>query len=218
MDVNELQELFARMIGFRTNRFHPLVWILGEPEIGENVSIGGMTEINATSARLVIGDGSDIASFVSINCADSHKRCVGLADHIERRDIMIGDHVFVGSHCFVKGGAQIGHHSVIAAGTVVGGTKIPPYSLVAGNAMGRRQIPVVAVNLGKLGFLANMLAEELPSVLDDFAAGRFSVIEHLMFECTVQRDGKKFAQTTRTQRSRHSCRQPVQSDRHRSLC
>jgi NAD+ kinase len=51
----------------------------------------------------------------------------------------------------------------------------------------------VAVNLGKLGFLANMLAEELPSVLDDFAAGRFSVIEHLMFECTVQRDGKKFA-------------------------
>jgi acetyltransferase-like isoleucine patch superfamily enzyme len=72
---------------------------------------------------------------VSINCADSHKRCIGIADEIERRDIVIEDHVFIGSHCFVKGGAHIGHHSVIAAGTIVGPGTIPPYSLVFGNPM-----------------------------------------------------------------------------------
>lgn len=124
---------FARASGIPENRFHPLVWILGEPEIGAEVYIGGMSEVNARGARVVIGDGCDIASFVSINCADSHKMCIGLADEVERRDIVLENNVFVGSHCVIKGGAHIGHHSVIAAGTVVSAGEIPPYSLVAGN-------------------------------------------------------------------------------------
>ena len=45
------------------------------------------------------------------------------------------NNVFVGSHCVIKGGAHIGHHSVIAAGTIVEGVKINPYSLVIGNPM-----------------------------------------------------------------------------------
>ena len=65
--------------------------------------------------------------------------------------------------------------------------------LRAARQMGPRQIPVAAVNLGRLGFLANMLAEELPNVLRDFSEGRFSVIEHLMFECTVLRSGRILA-------------------------
>ena len=69
---------------------------------------------------MVIGDYCDIASFVSINCADSHKLCVGLGAAVARGDILIGDHVFIGSHSVIKGGARIGHHSVIAAGTIVG--------------------------------------------------------------------------------------------------
>ncbi len=51
------------------------------------------------------------------------------------------------------------------------------------------QVPVVAINLGKLGFLANMSPAELPEVLRDFAAGKLEVFEHLMFECTVLRNG-----------------------------
>ena len=62
--------------------------------------------------------------------------------------------------------------------------------LRAARQMGHRQVPVVAVNLGKLGFLANMMPAELPDVLRDFAAGKLCVLEHLMFECTVLRDGK----------------------------
>ena len=59
--------------------------------------------------------------------------------------------------------------------------------LRAAHQMGVRQVPVIAINLGKLGFLANLTPEELPDVLRDFAAGSLKVIEHLMFECTVRR-------------------------------
>ena len=62
--------------------------------------------------------------------------------------------------------------------------------LRAARQMGHRQVPVAAVNLGKLGFLANMTPAELPGVLRDFAAGKLGVLEHLMFECTVLRDGQ----------------------------
>jgi len=133
MIFEEFKALFARLTNFKENRFHPLVWILGEPEIGENVFIGGMSEVNATGAKVKIGANCDIASFVSINCADSHKKCIGLSAQIERKDILIGECVFIGSHSVIKGGANIGHHCVIAAGSVVGGGDIPPYSLVSGN-------------------------------------------------------------------------------------
>jgi len=63
--------------------------------------------------------------------------------------------------------------------------------LRAARQMGPKQIPVVAVNLGKLGFLANMLADELPNVLRSFSNEGFSIIEHLMFECRVLRGGKE---------------------------
>jgi acetyltransferase-like isoleucine patch superfamily enzyme len=135
MEPPEFKRLFEQFTDFQGNRFHPLVWIVGEPEIGEHVYIGGMSEVNAKGARVVIGDYCDIASFVSINCADSHKRCLGIGEEVARKDIVIGAHVFIGSHSVVKGGAIVGHHSVIAAGTVVDGADIPPYSLVTGNPM-----------------------------------------------------------------------------------
>jgi NAD+ kinase len=64
--------------------------------------------------------------------------------------------------------------------------------LRAARQMGHQQVPVAAVNLGKLGFLANLVPAELPGLLHDFAAGRLGVLEHLMFECTVVRDGVVF--------------------------
>lgn len=135
MELPEFEELFTALTTFRRNSFHPLVWIVGEPVIGENVYIGGMSEVNAKGAKVVIGDNCDIASFVSINCADSHLKCIEMASETQRREIVLECHVFVGSHSVIKGGAHIGHHSVVAAGTIVGATQIPPYSLVYGNPM-----------------------------------------------------------------------------------
>ena len=135
MDEEQFRALLASSTGFGRNRFHPLVWIVGEPTIGEGVYIGGLSEVNAKGAKVEIGDNCDIASFVSINAADSHKLCIGLSADVERKDIVIEKNVFIGSHSVIGGGAHIGHHSVIAAGTVVRAGYIEPYSLVMGNPM-----------------------------------------------------------------------------------
>lgn len=116
------------------NKFHPLVYIGGEPRIGNNVYIGLFSEVNAKGADVKIGNNCDIASFVSINVADSHKRTIGLSTEIEKDNIVLENSVFVGSHCFIGGGVYIGHHSVIGAGTIITKPcKIPPFSLVIGN-------------------------------------------------------------------------------------
>ena len=135
MELEKFKKLFSELTNFRDNEFHPLVWINGEPEIGNGVYIGGFSEINAKGAKVVIGENCDIASFVAINCADSHKQCLGILEDFERGDIILENNVFIGSHCVIKGGAYIGHHSVVAAGTIVEGVAIPPYSLVVGNPM-----------------------------------------------------------------------------------
>ena len=135
MNEEDFQKSFEKFIDFKTNEFHPLVRIGGNPQIGNNVNIGFFSEINAKDSKIQIGDNCDIASFVAINSADSHTKCIGIAKEIIRKEIILENNVFVGSHCVIKGGAYIGHHSVIASGTVVDGVHIPPYSLVSGNPM-----------------------------------------------------------------------------------
>ena len=129
----ELQDWFSRLTEIPENPYHPLVWIVGNPSIGNNVSIGGFTEIQANQSEIVIGDNCDIASFVAINCADSHLRCIGVNSKISRKPIIIGSNVCIGSHSVIMGGVVIGSNSVIGAGTILSACEIPPYSLVVGN-------------------------------------------------------------------------------------
>jgi acetyltransferase-like isoleucine patch superfamily enzyme len=133
MQLSKFKKLFLDVIDNKDNPFHPLVWINGDPEIGFGTYIGGFSEINAKGAKIVIGNNCDIASFVAINVADSHRRCIGLSQENISKDIKIGNNVFIGSHCLVTGGVSIGHHSVIAAGTIVRHSDIPPFSLVIGD-------------------------------------------------------------------------------------
>jgi NAD+ kinase len=65
--------------------------------------------------------------------------------------------------------------------------------LRAARQMGYRQWPIVGVNLGRLGFLADLSPAEFIQVLPDICRGRFRIIEHLMFECTVERGGRQVA-------------------------
>ena len=61
--------------------------------------------------------------------------------------------------------------------------------LRAANQMRLNQIPVLGVNLGKLGFLADLSPAELISVFPEVCLGKHSVAEHLMFQTTVRRGG-----------------------------
>ncbi len=56
--------------------------------------------------------------------------------------------------------------------------------------MGYGQVPVMGVNLGHLGFLADFSRDEVDDVLAEIAAGRFRLVDHLMFECEVLRNGQ----------------------------
>jgi len=130
----EFLSTLVSVLELRENKFHPLVFISGSPKIGKNVCIGFLSEIHAKGVEVSIGDDCDIASFVAINTADSHRRCIGISPDIDRKPIILEDHVFVGSHVFIGGGTRIGHHSVVGAGTVlINGGDILPYSLIIGN-------------------------------------------------------------------------------------
>jgi len=129
----KFKEFFLKFVENKKNRFHPLVWINGKPEIGKNVYIGGFSEINSKGAKIKIGRSCDIASFVSINVADSHLKTIGKAKKISKKNITIGKNVFIGSHSVILGGTIIKKNSVVAAGTVLRGEKIPEYSLAIGN-------------------------------------------------------------------------------------
>ena len=106
------------------------VRIIGNVQLGANVSISAPAEIMAKESAINIGDGCDIAAFVTITTADSHKRTQGRADNVERRPIWIGSRVFIGTGAVILGGTVIGDESVIGAGVVLKGQTIPPRSRV----------------------------------------------------------------------------------------
>jgi len=119
---------------FPPNKYNPLAWITGEPEIGEGCWIGAFTLIDGLGG-LKIGKGCDISCGAQILSHSTVKRCLTERVHavVDKRPTEIGDHVFIGTHAVILMGAKIGHHSVVAAGCVVPeGVEIPPYSLVAG--------------------------------------------------------------------------------------
>jgi NAD+ kinase len=57
--------------------------------------------------------------------------------------------------------------------------------LRAARQMGYSQTPVLGVNLGKLGFLADLTPEQLCEALPRIVAGDYRITHHVMFECVV---------------------------------
>jgi NAD+ kinase len=57
--------------------------------------------------------------------------------------------------------------------------------LRAARQMGYRQVPVLGVNLGRLGFLADIHPEEFEDCFRQVMQGAYRVTRHLMYECVV---------------------------------
>jgi len=55
--------------------------------------------------------------------------------------------------------------------------------------MGARQMPILGVNLGRLGFLADLSPQEFRENFEKVIDRRYHVVEHLMFECAVTAGG-----------------------------
>ena len=49
--------------------------------------------------------------------------------------------------------------------------------------LGASQKPIVGINLGRLGFLADLTTEDFCRNLEQLINGQYDIVEHLMFEC-----------------------------------
>jgi NAD+ kinase len=67
--------------------------------------------------------------------------------------------------------------------------------LRAARQMGYHQRPVLGVNLGKLGFLADLRPDELRACFPRVVHGEYRTTSHLMFECTVGQASRLTPQT-----------------------
>jgi NAD+ kinase len=58
--------------------------------------------------------------------------------------------------------------------------------------MGYHQLPILGVNLGRLGFLADISPSEFAATCPRMVAREFSLVPHLMYACTIRREGFNF--------------------------
>ena len=61
--------------------------------------------------------------------------------------------------------------------------------LRAARWLGSTQVPALGVNLGRLGFLADTPRQDVAAALAELAAGRFRLVDHMMFEFELVRGG-----------------------------
>ena len=121
------------------NKYNPLAWIRGVEKnyvtIEEDVWIGPFCVVDGEYDTVFIGRGVNLSSGAQIVSHDTVKRCLTgrVFNEIEHAPVIIENNVYVGTNAVILKGCKIGHHSIIAAGSVVKeNTVIPPYSLVAG--------------------------------------------------------------------------------------
>ncbi len=65
--------------------------------------------------------------------------------------------------------------------------------LQAARQMGTRQLPVLGVNCGRLGFLAALSPDDFLNAWPEVCEGGFDIISHLMLRATLVRDGQHVA-------------------------
>lgn len=63
----------------------------------------------------------------------------------------------------------------------------------AARLVGEREVPILGVNLGSLGFLTEITLDELYTSLESCLAGDYQVSERMMLRATIIREGKEYA-------------------------
>lgn len=163
--------------GLPNNPYNKHAWVIGNPEIADNVWIGAFCLIDALYAPLKIGRGVNVSSGAQILTHSSVKRTVSerAFGDIEFASTEIGNFCFIGTNAVILKGCKIGHHSVIGAGAVVPeDSVIPPYSLVMG-------VPAKIVGSSKK-FLKDVERDSLSVVIPAF--NEKDTIEDVVKEAT----------------------------------
>lgn len=125
---------------------YPRVWInpvaawnagefAGEVHLGDRVKLGYGVQISAAQSVVIEDDVAVAAGAVIVDHNHDHRH-IGTAIFdapISRpRPVRIGKGSFLGVHCLIGPGVQIGEHAVVAANAVVV-KDVPSYCMAAGN-------------------------------------------------------------------------------------
>jgi acetyltransferase-like isoleucine patch superfamily enzyme len=107
-----------------------------EVEVGRACTVAGATF--SSNDRIVVGDytlisdGVVIADSFAALPPDARRSPPGGADRGSRREVRIGDDVWIGTRAVILGGARIGNGAIVGAGAVVEG-EVPEFAIAAGN-------------------------------------------------------------------------------------
>lgn len=104
--------------------------------VKENTSIAGKTELAAMEGTsIVIGGDCMFSANITLRAGDSHS-VVDAESGVRlnpSKDIIIGNHVWIGNSVIITKGTIIGDNSVVATGAVVTGKKFPENVAIGGN-------------------------------------------------------------------------------------
>ena len=124
----------AKKLGFgEQTRVYVTAIIYGHHKVGRNVFIGPYAIIDGTGP-LTIGDDTHVSLHAMIWTHTTYPLALGgdtINEKIKIEEVVIENNVFIGAGTIILPGAQIGHHSIVAAGAIVT-SNIPPYSLAEG--------------------------------------------------------------------------------------
>lgn len=81
--------------------------------------------------KIIIGKGSMIAPGSGFITANHDFTC--LLNHTQGKDIVLGDHCWIGMNAVLLPGVQLGPHTIVGAGAVVTKSFLEGYCVVAGN-------------------------------------------------------------------------------------
>lgn len=105
-------------------------------QVKEDTQISGNTELAVMEGtKIIVGRDCLFSANITLRAGDSHS--VVDAESGTRlnpsKDIIVGDHVWIGNTVIVTKGTVIGDNSVVATGSVVAGKTFPAYSAIGGN-------------------------------------------------------------------------------------
>ena len=107
-----------------------------EIRLGRSFDCHGATELSALEGtRINIGDDALFSANIKFRTGDSHSildACTRKRTNYSK-DIVLGEHVWVGNSVCVLKGAVIGAHSIVGIGSVVPGKGFPENCILAGN-------------------------------------------------------------------------------------
>jgi len=116
---------------------HPLAFVAGDVVLGSRVSIWPAAVVRGDTARITIGDDSNVQDGSVIHVDHGVPATIGARVAIGHRAIVHG--AIVHDDCLIGMGAILLNHVEVGSGSIVGagavcreGLKIPPNSLVLG--------------------------------------------------------------------------------------